>query len=165
MKLRVLIAVACVAALSVPSAQASQLIDRNASGVRLEVNSKGVALLTYRAGGRFHHVLAWGAINAHRPSETRRQVAFHLDYSGGWGVFRRAAWKTFQNSCTPVRVPLHWLITACRASDGSLWAVQSWQRTLPNYGVAPSSWLQSAWELRLSHWTGPLPELTVRFGW
>jgi hypothetical protein len=35
---------------------------------------------------------------------------------------------------------------------------------LPNYGVAPDA-AQSVWELRLSHWTGPLPELTVNTNW
>ena len=35
---------------------------------------------------------------------------------------------------------------------------------LPNYGIAPNA-TQSVWELRLSHWTGPLPELTVNPNW
>jgi len=67
-----------------PPAGASQLVDRNATNVRIEVNSRGQALVTYRAGGRFRRVLARGALNA-RPSASRgRQVAFRLDYSGGW---------------------------------------------------------------------------------
>lgn len=165
MKLRALAVIVSIAALAVPAARASQLVDRDASGVRLEVNDHGVAMLTYRARGHLRHVLATGAINARPSSEARKQVRFRLDYAGGWGMYRRDAWKTFRNTCTPVRVPLHWLVTACRASDGSLWAVQSWQRTLPNFGLLPTSWIQGAWELRLSHWTGALPELTVRFGW
>ena len=55
-------------------------------------------------------------------------------------------------------------MTSCTAKDGSNWALQSWQRMLPNYGVAPNA-TQSVWELRLSHWTGPLPELTVNTNW
>jgi hypothetical protein len=155
---------ACVAAVFAPQASASQLVDRNASGIRLEVSRGGVALLTYRARGRTRHVLAWGAANARPSAATGRQVSFRLDYSGGWGSLRRDVWKTFRNSCTPVRPPLRWLVTACRAPDGSLWAVQSWQRGLPNYGL-PATRFRAAWELRLSHWTGPLPELTIRFGW
>jgi hypothetical protein len=73
-------------------------------------------------------------------------------------------WKTFRNACTPVDVPLAWLVAACRASDGSYWALQRWQRTLKIYGekTAPT---RGAWELRLSHWTGPPPKLEVQFGW
>jgi hypothetical protein len=35
---------------------------------------------------------------------------------------------------------------------------------LPDYGVAPSA-TQSVWELRLSHWTGALPVLSIEMGW
>ena len=165
MPLRVIVAAAFVAAVLAPAAGASQLIDRDAKGVRLEVNDQGFALLTYRARGRVRHVLARGAVNALPSTAVRPQVAFRLDYSGGWGMFRRDAWKTFRNSCTPARPPLRWLVAACRARDGSLWAVQSWRRALPNYGLRPTDWLEGAWELRLSHWTGAMPQLTVRFGW
>ena len=50
-----------VVALSATSANASQLVDRNAKGVRLQVNAHGQGLLTYRARGKLWHVLAWGA--------------------------------------------------------------------------------------------------------
>ena len=156
--------VAVFVAVLAPTAGASQLIDRNAAGVKLEVNRGGMAMLSYRARGRTWHVLAWGAVNAIPPTAARPQFRFRLDYSGGWGTYRRDVWKTFRNACTPFEPALHWLATACRAPDGSIWAVQSWQRALPNYGLAPSG-AQAAWELRLSHWTGPLPDLTMRFGW
>ena len=153
-------AVAC----SASPAWGSELIARNATDVRLEVNPAGTAMLSYRAKGKQHHVLAWGATNA-APSESgRRQVTFRLDYSGGWGAFRRPVWKTFANACKPVQPDLHWLVAACRAPDGSYWAVQSWQRTLPVYGMPPAPG-RDAWELRLSHWSGPLPKLEVQFGW
>ena len=85
--------------------------------------------------GQVHHVLAWGAVNA-QPSESGRpQVELSLDYSGGWGSQHRPVWKTFADSCTPVDVKLAWLVTACQASDGSYWALQSWQRTLHIYGI------------------------------
>src|SRR5262245_58571711 len=103
-------------------ASASELVARNATDVRLEVNDSGKALLTYRSQGTVRRVLAWGAINAARSESGRRQVEFQLDYSGGWGVFRKPVWKSFANTCTPARVPLAWLVTSCRASDGSYWA-------------------------------------------
>jgi hypothetical protein len=55
-------------------------------------------------------------------------------------------------------------VTACKAPDGSYWAVQRWQRMLPNYGLRPTR-KQTAWELRLSHWTGPLAVLEVSLDW
>src|SRR3712207_4422990 len=142
MRLRHLIAVAAVAVSGLATATdafASELVDRNASDIRLAVNSQGQALLTYRARGRVRHVLAWGAVNAIAPTRSRRQVEFRLDYSGGWGAFRRQVWRGFENQCAPYDGPqLHWLVTACTAPDGSHWAVQSWQRMLPNYGLRPT---------------------------
>ena len=35
---------------------------------------------------------------------------------------------------------------------------------LPNYGVKATA-AQSVWELRLSHWTGDLPVLTINTDW
>ena len=55
-------------------------------------------------------------------------------------------------------------MTGCKASDGSYWALQAWQRMLPNYGLVATP-KQAVWELRLSHWSGPLPELTVNLNW
>jgi hypothetical protein len=51
------------AAARLPAADASDLIDRDTSSVKLEVNARGLALLTYRVRGVTRHVLAWGAIN------------------------------------------------------------------------------------------------------
>jgi hypothetical protein len=162
--MKIAVTTLAVLAASASPAWASQLVTRDATNVNLQVNEAGTALLSYRSKGRSRNVLARGAMNA-APSESgRRQVAFVLDYSGGWGTYRRPVWKTFVNTCVPVRPRLAWLVTACRASDGSFWALQSWQRTLPVYGVAAAPG-RDAWELRLSHWTGPLPRLEVRFGW
>ena len=70
--------VAVVAALALAgTASAAQLIDRDAVGLRLSVNSKGEALLTYRKGGATKHVLVWGAINALPPTAGAKQAAFH----------------------------------------------------------------------------------------
>src|SRR5690242_2585832 len=165
MHLRWIVVVVLLAAAAPASARASQLIDRNASHVRLEVNRGGQALATYRASGRARHVLAWAAINAVPPSESHAQVAFRLDYSGGWGAFHRVVWKGFRNSCRPYAgPPLAWFLTGCTAPDGSFWALQSWQRGLPDYGTRPTA-QTGGWELRLSHWTGPLPVLTIDLDW
>jgi hypothetical protein len=156
-----------VAALSVgaSTASASDLIDRDAHGVTLKVNAKGEALISYTAAGKQKHVLAWDAMNAIAPTHSRPQVSFRLDYAGGWGKYRSQYWKTFTNACTPYNGPaLAWKVTACTASDGSFWALQAWQRMLPNYGVAPQG-AQAAWELRLSHWTGALPVLQIQTDW
>ena len=100
-------------------------------------------------------MLASGAINALASDSGRPQVAFKIDYSGP---------SSIANACAPARPAIAWLVTACRTPDGSFWALQSWPRTARNYGtsVAPG---QGTWELRLSHWSGPLPRLEIHFGW
>ena len=144
---------AIAAAVLAPSASASQLIDRNANGVRLKVSPDGKAMLSYRAHGRSWDVLAWGAVNARHPTTVRKQVQFRLDRAGGWGTFGRKL--RFRNACRPYDgPPLAHLVTACKAPDGSYWAVQRWRRLLPNLGFAPWSPQQRAWALHLSHWTG-----------
>ena len=166
MRFRLAALVAVTAAFAVPStASASELIDRNASNVTLQVQQNGQALLSYNARGKRWNVLAWGAVNALAPTTTRKQVAFRLDYSGGYGTYKRDVWKAFKDACRPYDGPeLQWLVTACKAPDGSYWAVQAWQRMLSNYGekLTPKS---SVWELRLSHWKGPVAELTVNLNW
>ena len=186
-----------VAAIAAPFAGASQLIDRNAVGVKLTVNAKGEALLTYKKGGKVMRVLAWGAVDAVAPTDDAPQTELKLDYAGGWGKYyandpavkklqanyqrlkrsgqpyltsptvkqlsaksafaRNYATKSFGGSCPKYTGPaLAWFVTACTAPDGSHWAVQSWQRALPNYGLDANA-TQSVWELRLSHWTTDLP--------
>jgi hypothetical protein len=164
--MRRLIALAALLAVVTASpAHASELIDRNASGVALAVNDKGEALLTYQAGGKIKRVLAWGAVNAIPPTRGKKQLEFQLDYSGGYGKHKRNYWQTFGTDCGGYDGPaLAWRVAACRAPDGSYWALQAWQRALPNYGIAPSP-AQAVWELRLSHWTGELPVLTVNADW
>jgi hypothetical protein len=92
-------------------------------------------------------------------------LSFKLDYSGGYGKYKQDYWKTFKSTCSAYDGPaLAWKVTACKASDGSYWALQKWQRMLPNYGLTPSP-AQAVWELRLSHWTGDLPVLTIDTDW
>jgi hypothetical protein len=151
----------------VGAADASQLIARNASNVRLAVNAKGTALITYRWRGRATHLLAWGAVNARqRPASPGiPQVKFRLDYSGGW-KHHRLVWRHFKNRCGRYDGPdLSWLVAACKAPNGSYWALQSWQTALPNLGMAPWLSSQKTWWLHLSHWTGPQAELEVHSDW
>ena len=192
------------AAVFVSSAGASQVVSTNTvSGLTLQLNAKGEALLTYTAAGRRVHVLAWGAVNAVPTKPGVKQVAFQLDYSGGYQKYftadhaaqalahefqkirgkpgyltnpvvkklqavHQAAdtyWKSFHGGCGRYDGPaLAWKVVACKAADGSYWAVQSWQRKLPDYGL-PASTVTGALEVHLSHWTGALPVLTVNTDW
>lgn len=147
-------------------AHASQLVARNTSSERLAVSADGKALLTFHSRGRLQRVLAWGALNARMPAEERQQVQFTLDYSGGWGAYQRPVWKTLRNACGQYRGPqIPWLVAACTARDGSHWAVQRWRRHQANFGIPPWKPGHGAWELRLSHWRGPVAQLEVWLDW
>jgi hypothetical protein len=143
-----------VAALAVAAeASASTIVARNATGVQLAVvDARGTAVVSFREGGVTRHLLASGATNA--------DAKFKLDYAG----VRRAS-KSIKGCPLYDGPPLAWLTVACKAPDGSYWAVQTWQRLLPNQGYAPFVPAQAVWESHLSHWTGPLPELTVYLDW
>jgi hypothetical protein len=145
-----------------PATNASWLIDRNATAIHLATDNAGRALVTYKAHGRTFHVLASGAINARQPNPNVTLVRFKLDYSGG----RDKTWRSFKNTCQRYDGDgLAWSVTACKATDGSYWALQKWQRMLPNAGYRPWLASQKVWELRLSHWTGPIAELEVYTNW
>jgi hypothetical protein len=153
-----------IAAVGADAAPASQLIDRNASNIRFKVSADGKAMISYRANGRAWDVLAWGAVNARHPTVARKQVQFRLDRAGGWGAFGRKL--RFKNACrTYDGPPIPHVITACKAPDGSYWALQRWQRSLPNLGFLPWMGPQRAWALHLSHWTGPVAELEGYRDW
>ena len=138
-------AAVCVAA---STANASQLIDRDAKNVKLAIDTKGEALITYTKGGQLKHVLVGGAIGALPPDAGHEQVKFWTDFSGGWG--KHGSGFRFAGVCKRYTGPsLPWLVVACKAPDGTLWALQSWQRGLPDYGVAPTA-DQSAWSFTLA---------------
>ncbi len=162
-------ALACAAALAAPAGASEQLADTNVEAATLQVNARGEALVTYRRpDGSVRRVLVWGAVNANAPVDPAvRQVRFHKDYAGGWGKYRKAAyWKTFRNACRPYDGPaLPYLVAACRAPDGSYWALQRWQRALPLLGFDPWRPEQTAAELHVAHWTGPLPQLELYAHW
>jgi hypothetical protein len=147
----VLVALLLSAAFLDSSAFASSaIIGRNVTGATLTIDRQGRAHIGYFAGGHRTSLVAWGAINARPPNTKVPQVKFQLRYGqGGHGV------------CLPYDgPPLAWLVQACKAPDGSYWALQSWQRLKPNYGGT-----KGAWELHLSHWRGPLPQLVIYQNW
>ena len=143
------------AAVAAPAASGSEIVTRNATNVTLVANGRGEALLAYTAEGQARRLHVSGAVNAIHPTQARAQVAFTLRSWSG----------PFAGSCGRYDgPPLPWLVVACRAPDGSYWAVQSWQRMLPNFGVAPNA-ERAARELHLSHWTGELPKLEITMNW
>ena len=69
MRMRPVVLLTLLAAMLLPgTAGASELIDRNATNITLQVNGGGRALLGYQARGRRWRVLAWGATNARHPA-------------------------------------------------------------------------------------------------
>src|SRR4051794_22996251 len=164
--LATLLAAVAVALAATTVAGASQLIDRDATHVTLAANAKGEAMVAYSAGGKVKHVLVWGAVNALTPTRARKQVSFSLDYSGGYGKYHKNGyWNTFGGGCAAYDGPaLAWKVAACKAPDGSYWALQAWQRALPDYGLTASV-AQAQTELRLSHWTGDTAHLEISTDW
>lgn len=157
-------------ALVSPARGSEAFTDTNLRNVTLAVNVKGEALVTYtRATGAVRHVLVWGAINANPAIEPglAAQVHFRKDYAGGWGKYRNAGyWKTFRNACRRYDgPPLPYLVAACKAPDGTYWALQSWQRALPLLGFDAWRPDQTAWETHISHWSGELPKLELYAHW
>jgi hypothetical protein len=81
-------------------------------------------------------------------------------------VYGHTVWQHFGNACrTYDGPPLADAVAACKAPDGSYWALQQWQPNLPHRGYAPYRAGQTDWELDVSHWTGALAELEVHADW
>jgi hypothetical protein len=139
-----------VAACAATPAFGSAIVGRNVTRATLSVDRQGHAHVGYSIGGGRRSLVAWGAINARTPNRNVPQVKFQLRYGeGGRGV------------CLPYDgPPLAWLVKACKAPDGSYWALQSWQRLKPNFGGTTG-----ARELHLSHWRGALAQLVVYQNW
>lgn len=146
----VLLTVVFVPFLIAEPAFGSAIIGHNATRATLTIDRQGRAHVSYSSGGGRKTLVAWGAINARTPSRIRPQVRFRFRYGNkGGGV------------CLPYDgPPLAWLVKACKAPDGSYWALQSWQRLKPNYGGTVGTW-----ELHLSHWRGALPQLSIYQNW
>jgi hypothetical protein len=93
-------------------------------------------------------------------------VKFSLDYAGGYGKYHKTYWKTFGTSCGTYDGPaLPDLVAACKASDGSYWAAQSWPEPLPDLGFSPWTPELSAQWLEVSHWTGPVATFETGSTW
>jgi hypothetical protein len=147
----VIVAAFACALAAAPLANASFIVARNASQVSLHIRGTH-AIVGYRTRGVWRHAELWGAIGARTPNSRVAQVAFHRTY----GVGRKSS-----GSCRRYDgPPLPLLVAACTAPDGSFWALQSWQRLLPNYGGT-----RAPFELHLSHWRGPLAKLEVWTDW
>jgi hypothetical protein len=127
------------------AAAGSKTVDRNVARPRLLVSGK-YAYVKVRSG----YVQVCCAVDARPPNRTVRQVRFRVRY----GAKPRGV-------CRAVQVPVPLLAApACRARDGSFWAIQSWQRLIPDFGGR-----SGPTELRVSHWTGPLAVLEdIRIG-
>lgn len=103
-------------------------------------------------------------MNALPPTSGAPQVQFRLDYTAA--RFGRKRLRRAFRSCGAYDGPaLVWMVTACKAPDGSYWALQAWQRLQPMRGFAPWRPEQRAVELHLSHWTGTLPTLQISPNW
>ena len=162
------ILVTLAVALALPEAgAASYLVTRNATKPTLRVDTEGRALVSYLDRGKPKHILVWGAVNARPPAQGERQIEFKLDHSGGAASLKRTQYsRTIKNVCRKYDGPaLPLLVAACKAPDGSYWALQRWQRMLPNLGIPPWKPDQAVQELHLSHWTGPLPVVEARTNW
>jgi len=166
LRLAAILAAAVAALAATGTAGAAQLIDRNATGVKIAANAKGEGLLTYHAHGKLRRVLLWGAMGAKVPTAGGKQEKFKLDYSGGYGKYHKNYWQTFANTCGQYDGPaIPNMVAACRAADGTYWAAQSWPQPLPNLGYTPwAPELRANW-LEVSHWTGDLAQLEVQSGW
>ena len=147
---RFLLSALLIAAVVAPAAFGSAIIGRDVSHPTLRIDRQGRAHVTYASGGRRQVLTAWGAINALAPSTAGAQVEFKIRYGeGGTGI------------CLPYDgPPLAWLVQACKAPDGSYWALQSWVRLKPNYGGTGGEK-----ELHLSHWRGSLAQLVIYQNW
>ena len=133
-------------------AAASELIGRDGGRASLQVNGSGQAHVAWSEDGATRHLVAGNAINARPPRPGLPQVSFQLRYGA-----RSIAGAGCGDYDGP---PLAWLVVACKAPDGSYWALQRWARLKPNYGGRSGEW-----ELRLSHWSGPLPRLELWTDW
>ena len=89
-------------------------------------------------------LLAWGAVNARAPSPAVPQVAFQLQLRR---LDRAERLPGLRGPAAP------WKVAACTAPDGTHWALQAWQRMLPNYGAPTPD--RAAWELAALALVGP----------
>ena len=105
-------------------------------------------MVSYYQRGRMWHVFVSGAVNARSPEPAVPQVHSRRTTRAA------AANGALQEHLPAVRRPAARVVLAgCKASDGSYWALQMWQRMLPNLGYVPWTHGQKVWEVHVSHWT------------
>jgi type IV secretory pathway VirB3-like protein len=145
--------VSIVVSITPHNAVASELVDRNASKVRLSVTRNNVALVTYRTNGRSRRAAFWGAVDRSALRFKRRRTDLRGVAVAGSGG--RA------NTCRRYSGPtLPWVVAACTNIDGSHWVLQSWTRSKRNYGGSVGDR-----DLRISHFTGQPTELRAWTDW
>ena len=156
--------------IAVPSAPGSVLVARGAKDVKLKIAASGKALVQYTRQGKRNYLLAWGALNArahptcgklHGPSCGPPQVQMkHRRIFPSGRAGRRVIHGP--NRCRHYDGPaLGWQVAACKAPDGSYWALQSWVRIARSHGAIGGA----TQELRLSHWRGPIENVLVKQTW
>lgn len=127
--------------------QSSQLVARDARNLQLAVNWRGEAMLTYTRADLNRHVLLWGA--------TGTRGHLQVDYTGGKERYHFAYWRKFSATCGHYDGPrLAYLLAACKAPDGTYWAVQS----LPQPG-STHTWFE------VSHWRGEVAKVVTGMAW
>ena len=118
-------------------------------------NSKGVALVTYKAKGIQRHVIYWGA-------EGDTPEFFRYDRSGGAVSKKIKDWRTLKNVCGPYTgPPLRAVVAACTMKDGT----QLGAAGLGPHQEEPRRHDRATSELHVSHWRGAAPVLTVKSDW
>ena len=150
------------------TASATFIVGRNPQHPTLQVDSTGHALISFTSGGQPQHILVWGAVNALVPTRDKTQVSFKVDFSGGSAIHESGYYKTIKSVCKPYTGPkLPWYVpgSGCDAPDGTYWALQLWQRMLPDLGFKPWEPEQAVYELHVSHWSGPLASIQVWQDW
>ena len=131
-------------------AAASELIGRDGGRAGLQVNGAGQAHVTCPRTAS-PGTLSPGMRSTHAGPGRVPQVSFQLRYGRRSSSRRRGGYDG---------PPLAWVVAACKASDGSYWALQRWQRLKPNDGGK-----RGEWEVRPSHWSGAVPVLRALTDW
>jgi len=156
---------------------ASQMVARNAIKPTMKVGKIGstqIAVISYKVkkGKKVSQVnaMVWGAVDFRPYSKTKKQAAFKVNNAGGFkspwgsGSYAKVKNQCVHNAAIQAALPL--CIYACTMPDGSHWAMQVWQRGLPNMGVKPTKAVQTSFELHASHWTTKkTPVLWMKVGW
>ena len=94
-----------------------------------------------------------------RRSRSTTRAAGRAAMMRATGVGSRTSAASYDGPALPL------LVAACRAPDGTYWALQIWQRKLPMRGFAPWTARQRENEVHVSHWSGALPLLEVYRHW